>query len=85
MPMRTLRPPTPGELARARARVGYAKIRVGADGRVVLTEPGVSIDLGELHFRSPITACCCNVLSIRAEGDAAYLGIMIRQSEYLFA
>ncbi len=39
-------PPTPGELARARARVGYAKIRVGADGRVALAEPGVSIDLG---------------------------------------
>jgi thiamine biosynthesis lipoprotein len=39
-------PPTSGELARARARVGYAKIRIGADGRVALAEPGVSIDLG---------------------------------------
>ncbi|MBW2270940.1 MAG: FAD:protein FMN transferase [Deltaproteobacteria bacterium] len=39
-------PPTPAELARARARVGYEKVHVGAGGRVGLAAPGVSIDLG---------------------------------------
>ena len=39
-------PPTPAELARAHARVGYEKIHIGADGRVTLAEPGVAIDLG---------------------------------------
>jgi thiamine biosynthesis lipoprotein len=39
-------PPTPDELAAARARVGYQKIQIGGDGRVALAEPGVAIDLG---------------------------------------
>ena len=39
-------PPTPHELEQTRSRVGAERIRVGADGRVALAEPGVSVNLG---------------------------------------
>jgi thiamine biosynthesis lipoprotein len=38
--------PNDGEIAAARARVGAGNVTVGADGRVALARPGVSVDLG---------------------------------------
>jgi thiamine biosynthesis lipoprotein len=38
--------PGDGEIAAARARVGAGNVAVGADGRVALARPGVSVDLG---------------------------------------
>lgn len=38
--------PTAGELALARAKVGWKQVRVSDDGRIAFLEPGVSVNLG---------------------------------------